>query len=79
RLSRDREFEARCYFNIAKCELNLAPSQDRMNISYGEYSWQTISLPKNMSFSTIEDRYSDTNFRARIRNHCSYYQLYINN
>lgn len=79
RLSRDREFEARCYFYIAKCELNLAPSQDRMNISYGEYSWQTISLPKNMSFSTIEDRYSDTNFRARIRNHCSYYQLYINN
>lgn len=74
--STDKEFQARCLYMMAKCELNMM-----YNSNENSYSWYSGDItPETQeyktSFATLRDDYSDTQFYNQIINECAFFEMY---
>ncbi len=77
--STDVELNARCWFMLAKCELNSyynKANQDSYSKCLSQFG---KALLESESFKQLEERYADTKFHEMIVKECSYFRYYTLN
>ncbi len=77
--STNKELNARCYYMMAKCELNdLYNTHGRAELRYREISGKPteVTLPYKQSFQQLKAAYSDTEFYRQIIKECSFFKTY---
>ncbi|NBC24799.1 MAG: hypothetical protein GVX78_04200 [Bacteroidetes bacterium] len=85
-LSTDKEFNARCTYLMAKCELNDFYNNGgtrTFKFLSDNYNWRgtrkEVELPLSESFKALREKYQNTEFHKLIIQECSYFRVYSNN